>query len=64
MFKKIATATVLTAGMLVMGSSAFAFTYTGQVSGDDYQALHYTAKHGNCSIQDNTRVCTNFNSSN
>jgi hypothetical protein len=59
MFKKIATAAILTGGLALMGSTAFADAY--QITGDDYKALASTAKHGNCTTQDNTRVCTNFN---
>jgi hypothetical protein len=60
MIKKFAAAAVLMGGMLLMGTAAFADAY--QVTGDDYKALAWAAKHGNCSVLDGTRICTNFNS--
>ena len=60
MIKKFAAAAVLTGGMLLMGTTAFADAY--QITGDDYKALADTAKHGHCSMLNGTRICTNFNS--
>ncbi|MBG1232129.1 hypothetical protein [Aestuariivirga litoralis] len=60
MFRTFATAALLTSSLFIMGGNAFADS--SALTGDDYQALQFAAKHGSCSMHYGTKVCTNFNS--